>query len=273
MTSIPNLELAESLLSKASSTDNKYSRGVVGFITGSSVYPGAALLGIRAAYELAIGMVCYQGPEDVSDLVLSNLPETILGLGKAKVIVMGSGVSDEDSGVQRQNLTDASRLGIPLVIDAGALQIVDLSSLASPAILTPHVGEAKKLLSKLGSLITKQEIESDPVVWAQELVELTGQAVLLKGSMSVLAIPGSESVVSGPGSVHLATAGTGDVLAGMIGALAARFVAQGQTLTHEAFRDIALIGLQLHSKAADIAAGRGEFGASAVVAAISEATA
>jgi ADP-dependent NAD(P)H-hydrate dehydratase / NAD(P)H-hydrate epimerase len=269
----PNLELAEKLLSKASATDNKYSRGVVGFITGSSLYPGAALLGIRAAHELAIGMVCYQGPEDLSDLVLINRPETILGLAKANVIVMGSGVSDQESGVQRQNLIAASRLGIPLVIDAGALQIIEFSSLANTAILTPHAGEALKLMTKLGSVVTKEDIANEPEVFAQELSQLTRQAVLLKGSMSVLAIPGSESVLSGPGSVHLATAGTGDVLAGMIGALAARFVAQGQTLTHEAFRDIALIGLQLHSKAADVAAGRGEFGASAVVAAISEATA
>jgi ADP-dependent NAD(P)H-hydrate dehydratase / NAD(P)H-hydrate epimerase len=263
--------LTQALLAPATATDNKYSRGVVGFATGSSLYPGAALLGLTAAYELGIGMACYLGPKEVSDLVLNFRPETILRLDKADVIVLGSGVSDDESGVQRINMIEASLLRAPLVIDAGGLQIVDMTALSSPAILTPHAGEALKLLARMGSLTTKQDIQQSPAACAQELAELTGQLVLLKGSTTILAMPGSEPVSTGPGSVHLATAGTGDVLAGMIGALAAKFVAKNAPLTPAIFREIALVAVELHSKAADLAANRGEFGASSVAAAISDA--
>jgi len=269
---VTNSNLGELLLSAPTESDNKYSRGVVGFVTGSSRYPGAALLGLNAAYELGIGMACYLGPKDVSDLVMANRPETILGLEKAEVLVIGSGISDDETGVQRENIIEASKSGAPLVIDAGALQIIDFASLTAVAILTPHAGEALRLLSKLGSKSSKREIEEDPVACAKELAELTRQVVLLKGSISVLAVSGSEPLVSGPGSVHLATAGTGDVLAGMIGALAAKLVSHGQRLTPSTLREVALIAVKLHSKAADVAASRGEFGASAVAAAISEAT-
>lgn len=263
--------LAELLLAAPTAKDNKYSRGVVGFVTGSSLYPGAALLGASSAYELGIGMVCYLGAKDVTDLVLTNRPETILGLEKAHVIVLGSGISEDESGVQRQNLLDAKSLQVPLVVDAGALQIIDFENLSSPCVLTPHAGEAKKLFARFGFEKTTQEIEDNPAGCAQELADLTGQAVLLKGSISVLALSGYDPIEPGLGSAHLATAGTGDVLAGMIGALAAKYVAMNQLLTPAIFREIAVIAVKLHSIAADIAASRGEFGASAVCAAISEA--
>lgn len=269
----PNLdpEFALKLLAQPTSNDNKYTRGVVGFVTGSEAYPGAALLGLAAAYELAIGMVCYIGPRAVSDFVLSNRPETILGLEKAKVIVVGSGVLDSETGEQRQNILEATTYGVPLVIDAGALQILDVEKLQSPAILTPHAGEAQKLFEKLGHHRIRKDIEANPTASAWELAELTGQVVLLKGNLSVVALKGKPPIESGPGSVHLATAGTGDVLAGMIGALVSKYLASGQEVTLEALRDIALLANQLHSEAAELAAAEGKFGASAVCEAISEA--
>lgn len=266
-----NPDFATRLLAPADGNDNKYTRGVVGFVTGSQQYPGAALLGVSAAHELGIGMTCYLGPKSVSDFVLSNRPETILGLEKAQVIVLGSGVSDLEPGEQRQNIIQAPSFGVPMVIDAGALQILDVQNLKSPAILTPHSGEAQKLFEKLGHSRKRKDIEANPTASAWELAELTGQVVLLKGSLSVIALKGEQPIESGPGSVHLATAGTGDVLAGMIGALVAKYAATGQDPTPQALRDIALLANQLHSEAAELAAARGEFGASAVCKAISEA--
>lgn len=270
----PNLEpdFAAALFAEAKATDNKYSRGVVGFVTGSEAYIGAALLGLEAAYELQIGMACYQGPKRVTELVLSVRPETITGIEKAKVLVVGSGVDDSDPGEQRQNILAAQSLNIPMVIDAGALQILDFEKLSAPAILTPHAGEAEKLFAKLGHTRASKDIAANPSASAWELAELTGQVILLKGSISVLALKGQAPLESGPGSVHLATAGTGDVLAGMIGALAAKYVAADKTLTLEILRDIGLVATQLHSEAAELAASRGDYGASAICRAISEAS-
>ena len=264
-------DFAVELLAPAKTSDNKYTRGVVGFVTGSDQYPGAALLGLAAAYELGIGMACYLGPKSVGDLVLSNRPETILGVEKAKVLVVGSGLSDFESGEQRQNVLHAASLGLPLVIDAGALQLLDVTKLQTAAILTPHAGEAQKLFEKLGHPRSRKDIEANPTGSAWELAELTGQLVLLKGSISVLALKGQQPIESGPGSTHLATAGTGDLLAGMIGALAAKYIASQKLLTLEAFRDIALLANQLHSEAAELAAAKGKFGASAICEEISVA--
>ena len=268
----PNLDpdFALELLKPAAASDNKYTRGNVGFITGSEKYPGAALLGINAAHELGIGMVRYLGPEKVSNLVLSVRPETVLGLARIEALVVGSGIANDDNGTQRENLEIATSLKVPIVVDAGALQLLDLTKLAGPAILTPHATEASRLFAKLGHTRSVRDIEGNPVASAVELADITSHVVLLKGSISVLALSGQPPIESGPGSTHLATAGTGDVLAGMIGALVAKFVAAGNSLDSMRLRDIALVANQLHSEAAEVAAEKGEFGASAVCAAISD---
>lgn len=264
-----NPEFATELLAPADFSDDKYTRGTIGFVTGSEKYPGAALLGINAAFELGIGMVRYLGPETVSHLVLSNRPETVLGLDRASVLVLGSGIADDETGVQKENLISVQDMDTPLVIDAGAMQIVDLAKVKGPAVLTPHHAEAQRLLTKLGEDWTREEIEQEAQEAATILAQKTGFAVLLKGNISYVAIPGFEPMESGPGSTHLATAGTGDVLAGMIGTLIAKAIARGLPITTGSLAEIALIANQLHSEAAEWAAQRGQFGASAVCDAIS----
>ena len=264
-------DFASQLLMPASTADNKYTRGTVGFVTGSQKYPGAALLGIEAAFEFGIGMVRYLGPKVVSDLVLSNRPEVVLGLDRASVLVVGSGIAESEAGEQIMNIQSALELKVPMVIDAGALSLVDFKDVQSSAVLTPHAIEAAKLYSRLVEPITVDELELDPNAVAIKLAEVTGAVVMLKNNISRVAMPGFEPVESGPGSTHLATAGTGDVLAGMIGALGAKAVSLGYELTQGRFAEIAIIANQLHSEAAEIAAARGEFGATSVCRAISEA--
>lgn len=263
-------DFAAELLRAPSASSNKYNRGVVGFVTGSEQYPGAALLGINAAFELEVGMACYLGPKMVGELILSARPETVLGIDKANSFVIGSGIVGQNPGEQGQNIEYALRQSVPSVLDAGSLELVDFGSLSAPAILTPHIGEAERLFARLGHSRKAKDIEGNPQASAQELADLTGQVVLLKGSISVLAVSGLVPIESGPGSPHLATAGTGDVLAGMIGTLAAKYIAGHGKLNHFVLRDIALLATQLHSEAAEIAAAKGEYGASAVCAAISE---
>lgn len=265
-----NPDFASRLLRPAGAADDKYSRGVVGFVTGSQKYPGAALLGINAAFELGIGMVCFQGPDSVKQLVLGNRPEVVIGLEKAQSLVLGSGV-EEDDEEQAQLIKEQSQRGLPMVIDAGALQLVDFEKLSAPSVLTPHYAEAAKLLKKFGKQISKEEVQADTSSAASLLAELSGQVVLLKGSITQIAMTGFEPIESGPGSTFLATAGTGDVLAGMIGALMAKAKTLESDMTIGVAAELALIATQLHSEAAEIAARKGEFGASAVSSAISEA--
>lgn len=264
-------DFATELLRVPGAQDNKYSRGCVGFVTGSSDYPGAALLGINAAFELEVGMVKYLGPASVSNLVLGQRPEVVLGLEKSDFLVVGSGISDSNHD-QLENLDSAVKSHKPLLIDAGALQLIDLS-LVDIGILTPHAKEAERLFAKYGHHRAAKDIAGNPVASAIELAEITDLVVLLKGSISVLALKGEAPIESGPGSAHLAQAGTGDLLAGMIGALSAKLIASGRELTSVLLRDVALLANQLHSEAAEVAASKGEFGASAISAAISEVVA
>ena len=258
------------LLDPPSANDNKYTRGVVGFVTGSERYPGAALLGVEAAFALEPGMVCYQGPAEVTELVILKRPEVVLDVTKAHALVVGSGVADDDMGIQAANLRAAADSGKPLVIDAGALQLIDFARVASPSLITPHAAEASRLFDRLGAARSVADIESNPEAAALDAAFRTGCVVLLKGSVTVLATPGGEAASVGPNSAHLATAGSGDVLAGMLGVLMARFVARYEKPNAEDVVEIAKIAIQLHSNAADAAAARGEFGASAICSAIGE---
>jgi len=264
-------DFASQLLMPASTADNKYTRGTVGFVTGSQKYPGAALLGIEAAFEFGIGMVRYLGPKSVNDLVLGNRPEVVLGLDRASTVVVGSGIAETDAGEQQANIVEAIALAVPMVIDAGALALVDYQSLRAPAVLTPHSIEAAKLYSRLIEPITVEQLEEDPESAAIKLAETTGCVVVLKNNTTLVSMPGFEPVQSGPGSTHLATAGTGDILAGMIGALTAKAISLDFEITNGRLAEIAIIANQLHSEAAEIAAARGEYGATSVCRAISDA--
>ena len=270
MTGKTREELSQLLLSHPNPNDSKYSRGTVGFVTGSEKYPGAALLGINSAFELGIGMVRYLGPKSVTNLVLSNRPEVVPGLGESQALVVGSGISKDEPLDQVENLRTAFVSGLPMVIDAGAMNQVDFSKLRSVAILTPHHGEARWLLARFGVELDRGEIAANPALVAGNLANLTGQVVLLKGHVSFIAAPGLEPISTEPGSVHLATAGTGDILAGIIGAFLAIAAAKKIEIDQANLIQIALIANSIHSQAAELAASNGHFGASAVCEALSE---
>jgi hydroxyethylthiazole kinase-like uncharacterized protein yjeF len=221
-------------------TDDKYSRGVVGFITGSDNYPGAALLGVTAAIRTGVGMIRYSGPESVERLILESRPETVCEPGRVSAWVLGSGVPIEDAN--RLEVAFADEL--PKVIDAGALEICNYEALQGLAILTPHAGEAAALISRFDSPIDRAGVEAEPEVVARQLAMLTGQTVCLKGSVTIIANANYETVSVGPNPADLATAGTGDVLAGIMGALLASNHSDVDTL------DIAQTAVLIHAEAA-----------------------
>ncbi len=250
------MDLLERVLRSPTALDDKYSRGVVGFVTGSAEYPGAAILGVTAAMRAGVGMVRYIGPETVGNLLLEVRPEVVLQDGRAQCWVLGSGVLGADSGGQAERILEVLSKPGYAVIDAGALEIARYDLVAAQCILTPHAGELSTLLRGFGQVLSRIEVEADPVHAAVAAAKATGQVVLLKGSVSTVSDPHGESWQTPAGNPALATAGTGDVLAGLIGALVAAnesYLKFGDL----SLADIALAAAILHSQAADRAALEG----------------
>ena len=241
-----------SVLSAPTADDNKYSRGVVGFVTGSSEYPGAAVLGVTGAVRTGVGLVRYLGPTEPTNLVLQSRPETVVQPGNADAWVVGSGMPAEAFTPDLLKSIYGFSL---LVLDAGALTEVDFAKLTGRAILTPHTGELSRLLQRMGQ--PAKTIDALAPVEAAELAALlTGQVVLLKDHQSIIASPQAEPVVLPPASSWLATAGTGDVLAGILGALLAVHSAD----VHEnrvSLAELAELAVRVHSLAAEIALQQG----------------
>lgn len=208
--------------------DHKYSRGVVGIVAGSESFPGAAILAVTAAVESGAGMVRYVGPESATHLVVQAVPESVPASGRVQSWVLGPGVDpdteDDESRKQIERITAAIESDDPCVIDAGALALFDYPR-AAPTLLTPHAGELARLLSAWPGHqeVTREQVEADPVAWAQAAAHETSATVLLKGATTVIADPGPNVPVrvSSSAPPWLATAGAGDVLAGLCGTLLA----------------------------------------------------
>jgi len=264
------------LLPMPTASDDKYSRGTVGFVTGSERYPGAALLGISAAQAVSVGFVRYVGPLRVGDLVLVNHPEVVVSeqpAGPAQAWVLGSGIPADDAG-QLTNVRRVLEQSPVAVVDAGALDLVDAAvdsgdrsvSDDSSLLLTPHQGELCRLLNRLGIGGFWHPELLDDLKKAREATHLaaqaTGHTVLLKGSETQICAPNGESVSVGPNSPWLATAGTGDVLAGILGGIAA----QNPHIARNNWLDIARLAVELHSQAAQLVADRTLHGGAAVTA-------
>ncbi|GIG37175.1 bifunctional ADP-dependent NAD(P)H-hydrate dehydratase/NAD(P)H-hydrate epimerase [Cellulomonas pakistanensis] len=203
--------------------DHKYSRGVLGVVAGTPAYPGAAVLTVSAAALSGVGMVRYVGPSAVARSVLAARPEVVAGEGRVQAWLLGPGV-DPRHAKQARRLTDALHAalaeGLPAVLDAGALALAP-RELAPWCVLTPHAGELATLLGRLGEDVDRAEVEAEPLRWARRAHELTGATVLLKGSTTVVVGAGGAVYAQGDAPGWLATAGSGDVLAGVLGALLA----------------------------------------------------
>jgi hydroxyethylthiazole kinase-like uncharacterized protein yjeF len=256
--------------------DNKYTRGVLGFVTGSNAYPGAALLGVAAAEAVGVGMVEYFGPQRVQDLLLVNHPQVVASVSvadsRAQVWVLGSGVEPEpiDDFKQAANVRAAAYgQGSIAVVDAGAIALLDYAKTVSGSlILTPHDGELKRLFTRLQEPFRESDFDTveHRMSTAQGAAQLLGQTILLKGSTTVIAQPFEETIAVGPNSPHLATAGSGDVLAGILGALAVTNLAE----VRESWLRVAKLAVLLHSDAAELAALEGPAVASALPAQVSK---
>ncbi len=242
MTRVLTTADVERVLTAPGPDDDKFSRGVVGMRTGSTTYPGAAVLGVSGAWRAGAGMVRWIGDREVGRLVLERRPETVLRDGWVGCWVIGSGTdAAERTATEREALVGILRGPAPVVVDAGALDL--LGEHSAPVVITPHAGEFGRLQAALGI-----EPGSDRGADAAAMASATGAVVVLKGAQTLIAAPGDEvrSVVA---RAHwLATAGTGDVLAGAIGAIVAQ--APSAPLV-----DAVSTAVWLHARAARLASG------------------
>ncbi len=224
--------------------DDKYSRGVLGLVTGSERYPGAAVLGAEAALHTGVGMLRYLG--GARDAVLARRPEAVTAEGRVQAWVLGSGIDEDEAPLHRRmrsTLADA----VPTVLDAGALELV--KDAVGPIILTPHAGELARLLG-----VERSSILADPATSAAAAAEQFGAVVLLKGATTHVRGHGVEleARVAPP---WLATAGAGDALGGILGALlATHHDADGADLAR-----IAASAAVVHGLAAERAGAGGPF--------------
>ena len=214
-------EHAAGVLERPTSSDDKYSRGVLGVRTGSQRYPGAAVLGVEAAHRTGLGMVRYLGDDRPTALVLARRPETVSADGRVQAWLIGSGTdASERSAADTAALRELLAGSMPVVVDAGALDLVP--GAVAPVVVTPHDRELARLREAAGlPEISLTGPGADREGAAVDTAAALGVTVLLKGSRTVVATPaGRVRTVVSP-TAWLAAAGTGDVLGGILGALVA----------------------------------------------------
>lgn len=225
-------------------TDTKYSRGVLGVVAGAPSYPGAAIMCTQAAVNAGAGMVRFLGDAAARAMVLARSPEVVCSDDQpwdvhVQAWLAGPGVvGDEAQAARVEAVIEAAE---PAVLDAGALDAAARSvadaRLGPHKILNPHAGELSQIFEWLHGFglcesgVERTAIEASPLHWASQAARLTGATVLLKGATTVIASPvGATGAPEGPeclclsvggASPWLATAGSGDTLAGILGTVVA----------------------------------------------------
>lgn len=245
-------EDVRALLPAPTRSSHKYSRGVVGLAVGSERYRGAALLTTGAALRSGVGAVRYDGPVDV---VVSTYPEVIRGDGKVQAWVVGCGLGQDDEA--RRRLARVLESDVPVVVDADGLRLLPHARLSrsAPTVLTPHAGEAAALLG-----MSAAEVDAQRLSAVRRLAESYDATVLLKGSLSLICSADTPTVrVNTHSSPALATAGSGDLLSGLIGGLLAGGLDP---------LDAASVGACLHGAAGLLAARNGPVAAGDLLAAL-----
>ncbi|HEU4948114.1 MAG TPA: NAD(P)H-hydrate dehydratase [Kribbella sp.] len=233
---------------------DKYSRGVLGLVAGSAQYPGAAVIATAGALGGPIGMLRYVGPDPVAEAVRAVHPEVVAGEGRVQAWAVGSGLGDEFDRDRLQELLSGDE---PVLLDADGLKALS-GPVKARVLLTPHAGELGRLLD-----VPREWVEARRLEHARAAAERFGATVLLKGSTTVIAAPDGQVRVNSNAPAWLATAGAGDVLAGLCGSLLAAGLDP---------LDAASVGAYLHGAAANLAAAGGPVVALQVAGQVANAT-
>ena len=228
---------------------HKGSFGTLGVVGGARGMAGAAALAARAAFRSGAGKVVVVADGASRDAVPALVAEapTADARPSAGLSALAVGPGLGTSSAARALLDAALATGLPAVLDADALNLVAdepgrLRGRAAPTVLTPHPGEASRLLGT-----TTAEVVADAEGCARRLAARSGATVVLKGFRSAVASPEGRFARVLAGNPGMATGGTGDVLTGVVGALLARGLSAW---------DAASAGAYLHGLAGDLAAER-----------------
>jgi ADP-dependent NAD(P)H-hydrate dehydratase / NAD(P)H-hydrate epimerase len=252
---------------------HKGSCGSVGVVAGSQGMSGAAALAAEAALRAGAGKVIAGVPASLHDILETKLSEVMTlalpEVGKRRCLalramgdirslaatstslVLGPGLGRyRETGELVRRLLP--RLEIPTVVDADAINALSghlgiLRQVQTAMVLTPHLGEFARLTG-----IEKKEIAADPLAAARSFVDEYGVILVLKGAPTLVGIPGRPLLINPTGNAGMATAGAGDVLAGLIAGLLAQGVEAAEA---------ACLGVFVHGVAGDRARERlGEWG-------------
>lgn len=244
-------EQISKLLPKRPKDAHKGTFGKVLIIAGSKNYPGAAYLACAAAYRVGVGLISLATDETTKIIISKKIPEVtfllhseIYGkLPEYNVLLLGPGLGLEKKTGKFVKQLLTKRLPKTVVIDGDGLNILAKMDrwwemLSGEVVLTPHPGEMSRLTG-----MSIDDIQKDREDIARRFSKKWNQVVVLKGANSVIVSPAGEVRVSPFANPALATAGTGDVLSGII----AGFIAQGLKLF-----DAACCGVYIHAMAGEL---------------------
>ncbi|HEX3908305.1 MAG TPA: NAD(P)H-hydrate dehydratase [Mycobacteriales bacterium] len=219
------------LLPEPHGETDKYRRGVVGVVAGSDAYTGAAQLAVGGALAAGAGMVRYAGVAHPAEIVRHRWPEAVITViqpgdgagvvaaGRVQAWVVGSGLGTDDAAgdvVKAVLATD-----VPVLVDADAVTWLGdhrsvLTDRRAPTLLTPHAGEFARLMG-----VDRADVEAHRLDHVRRAVDALGVTILLKGTTTLVADPTGAVRVNSASTAYLATAGSGDTLSGICGALLA----------------------------------------------------
>ncbi|MDQ1305236.1 MAG: ADP-dependent NAD(P)H-hydrate dehydratase / NAD(P)H-hydrate epimerase [Actinomycetota bacterium] len=251
-----DLPTAGAAVPTPTASDDKYTRGVLGVVAGSEQYPGAGILCSGSARFGGVGMVRYAGGARAS--VVTRWPEVVpsselpSAAGQAQAWVIGPGAGVDQ--VARDRLADAVALEVPIVVDADAITLIAgsaelraaLAARKAPTLLTPHEGEFARLGGDLST-------PGGRLAAVRRLADELCSVILLKGAVTLVSGATGTAMVSASGPPDLATAGSGDVLAGLVGSMvAANAVADDGEMAR-----VAAAAAYLHGVAGRLAAADG----------------
>lgn len=255
----------------------KYRRGVVGVSAGSRPYPGAALLVVAGARHVDPGMTRYLDRADGNAaVILGHFPDVVVDgsppAGQVRATAWGCGSGFPGDATDAATVAAVLEAHVPVVLDAGALAVVAAEGTVREAILdrqahglitvlTPHEGEFERLAPGV--------LAASPgrLAAARRAAAETGAVIVLKGPGTVVADPIGQGFIDVEGTADLGTAGSGDVLTGVIAGILAGAWASGR-------RDPAVLtsavaaGVWLHGRAGRLAAAAGPVTAPDIAAAV-----
>jgi ADP-dependent NAD(P)H-hydrate dehydratase / NAD(P)H-hydrate epimerase len=221
----------DALVPQADAETDKYRRGVLGVVAGSDRYTGAAVMAVGGALATGVGMVRFVGAEHPAEMVRRRWPEAVVTVtaageppaleraGRVQAWVVGSGLGTDDDAAAMVRAVLAA--DVPVLLDADALTVVAehpdwLRERRAPTLLTPHAGEFARLTGG-----DRADVEAHRLERVRRAACDLGVTVLLKGSSTLVADPDGAVRANTAQTPYLGTAGSGDVLTGVCGALMA----------------------------------------------------